>query len=112
MAPEYGATCGFFPVDDNTLSYMRLSGRNKEDIAGVEITVRLKAYGMIQVLQKRVTLHFELDLSTVEPALAGPKRPQDRVDLSNMASHFEESLTHEVGHQGHGLSRQTCQNHP
>ena len=47
---------------------------------------------------------LELDLSTVEPALAGPKRPQDRVDLSEMATHFEESLTHEIGHQGHGLS--------
>ena len=105
MAPEYGATCGFFPVDENTLSYMRLSGRLEEDIAGVE--AYCKAQGLwydSNAEEKSYTAMLELDLSTVEPALAGPKRPQDRVDLSNMASHFEESLTHEVGHQGHGLS--------
>ena len=105
MAPEYGATCGFFPVDENTLSYMRLSGRLEEDIAGVE--AYCKAQGLwydSSAEEKSYTAMLELDLSTVEPALAGPKRPQDRVDLSNMASHFEESLTHEVGHQGHGLS--------
>ena len=105
MAPEYGATCGFFPVDDNTLSYMRLSGRNEEDIAGVE--AYCKAQGLwydSSAPEKSYTAMLELDLSTVEPALAGPKRPQDRVDLSEMAPHFEESLTHELGHQGHGLS--------
>ena len=105
MAPEYGATCGFFPVDENTLSYMLLTGREDEDLAGV------KAYCKAQGLwydssapEKSYTAVIELNLSTVDPAVAGPKRPQDRVDLSNMAKHFEESLTHEVGHHGHGLS--------
>jgi aconitate hydratase len=105
MAPEYGATCGFFPVDDNTLSYMRLSGREEEHIAGVE--AYCKAQGLwydSSTPEKSYTALLELDLSTVQPALAGPKRPQDRVDLSKMASHFEESLTHELGHHGHGLS--------
>ncbi|MFL2968154.1 MAG: aconitate hydratase AcnA [Candidatus Poseidoniaceae archaeon] len=105
MAPEYGATCGFFPVDDNTLAYMRLSGREEDDIAGVE--AYCKAQGLwydSSSPEKSYTAVLELDLSTVQPALAGPKRPQDRVDLSNMAQHFKESLTHEVGHSGHGLS--------
>ena len=105
MAPEYGATCGFFPVDDNTLSYMRLSGREEEHIAGVE--AYCKAQGLwydSSTPEKSYTALLELDLSTVQPALAGPKRPQDRVDLSNMVSHFEESLTHDLGHHGHGLS--------
>ena len=105
MAPEYGATCGFFPVDDNTLSYMRLSGREEDDVAGVE--AYCKAQGLwydSSSPEKSYTAVLELDLSTVQPALAGPKRPQDRVDLSDMAQHFKESLTHEVGHSGHGLS--------
>ena len=105
MAPEYGATCGFFPVDDNTLAYMRLSGREEDDIAGVEAYCRAQGLWYDSSSpEKSYTAVLELDLSTVQPALAGPKRPQDRVDLSNMAQHFKESLTHEVGHSGHGLS--------
>ena len=107
MAPEYGATCGFFPVDENTLSYMRLSGREEEHVAGVE--AYCKAQGLwydSSTPEKSYSALLELDLSTVEPALAGPKRPQDRVDLSEMSSHFKESLTHELGHQGHGLSQE------
>ena len=105
MAPEYGATCGFFPVDENTLAYMRLSGREEDQVVAVE--EYCKAQGLWynkEDDEKSYTAVLELDLSTVQPALAGPKRPQDRVDLSNMASHFRESLTHELGHQGHGLS--------
>ena len=105
MAPEYGATCGFFPVDDNTLAYMRLSGREEDDVAGVEAYCRAQGLWYDSSSpEKSYTAVLELDLSTVQPALAGPKRPQDRVDLSNMAQHFKESLTHEVGHSGHGLS--------
>ena len=105
MAPEYGATCGFFPVDENTLSYMRLSGREDDHIAGVE--AYCKAQGLwydASAPEKSYTAMLELDLSTVDPALAGPKRPQDRVNLSEMATHFKDSLTHELGHHGHGLS--------
>ena len=107
MAPEYGATCGFFPVDENTLSYMRLTGRTEDDIAGVESFCRAQGLWYdSESPEKSYTTTLELDLSTVQPALAGPKRPQDRVDLSSMADHFAKSLTHELGHQGHGLSEE------
>jgi len=111
MAPEYGATCGFFPVDGNTLTYMRLSGRTEEDVKGVE--EYCKAQGLwydSNAPEKNYTALLELDLSTVQPALAGPKRPQDRVDLSEMKSHFNHSLTHKLGHHGHGLSETELSN--
>ena len=105
MAPEYGATCGFFPVDERTLDYMRLSGREDDAIAGVEAYARAQGlWYEASDAEKAYTATLELDLSTVKPALAGPKRPQDRVDLAHMKSHFIESLTHELGHHGHGLA--------
>jgi aconitate hydratase len=111
MAPEYGATCGFFPVDDRTLEYMRLTGRDESAIAGVE--EYCKAQGLwydISSAEKSYTSLLELDLNTIQPALAGPKRPQDRVDLADMKNHFIESLTAELGHQGHGLSQEDLSN--
>ncbi len=111
MAPEYGATCGFFPVDERTLEYMRLTGREDEAILGVE--EYCKAQGLwydVNNAEKSYTALLELDLDTVQPALAGPKRPQDRVDLTDMKSHFIESLTAELGHQGHGLSEAELSN--
>ena len=111
MAPEYGATCGFFPVDERTLEYMRLTGREDEAILGVE--EYCKAQGLwydVNDAEKSYTALLELDLDTVQPALAGPKRPQDRVDLTDMKSHFIESLTAELGHQGHGLSEAELSN--
>ena len=104
MAPEYGATCGFFPVDERTLEYMRLTGREESAINGVE--EYCKAQGLwydVNAAEKSYTALLELDLNTVRPALAGPKRPQDRVDLADMKNHFVESLTAELGHHGHGL---------
>ena len=93
MAPEYGATCGFFPVDNETLEYLRLSGRSAERIALVE------AYAREQTLwrepgaaEAEYSAVVELDLGTVEPSLAGPKRPQDRVLLKNVKEKFAESL--------------------
>lgn len=107
MAPEYGATCGFFPVDDRTLEYMRLTGREDDAIAGVEAYARAQGLWYdASDAEKSYTATLELDLSTVQPALAGPKRPQDRVDLSSMKTHYIESLTHELGHHGHGLAQQ------
>ncbi len=111
MAPEYGATCGFFPVDGNTLAYMRLSGRTEEDVQGVE--AYCKAQGLwydSSAPEKSYTALLELDLNSVQPALAGPKRPQDRVDLSEMKSHFSDSLTHKLGHHGHGLTNEDLSN--
>ncbi len=111
MAPEYGATCGFFPVDERTLEYMRLTGRDDDAIAGVEAYSRAQGlWYSSKDAEKSYTDTLELDLSTVQPALAGPKRPQDRVDLSNMKHHFEQSLTHELGHHGHGLSTEQLSN--
>lgn len=111
MAPEYGATCGFFPVDERTLEYLRLSGREDDAIAGVEAYARAQGlWYSTDNPEKSYTDTLELDLSTVQPALAGPKRPQDRVDLSSMKQHFKESLTTELGHHGHGLSKEQLSN--
>ena len=88
MAPEYGATCGFFPVDEVTLEYMRLSGRDENHI--VDVKNYLKSQGMFwtpESLTPKFTSTLSLNLSDVDPALAGPKRPQDRVNLSSMKSH-------------------------
>ena len=111
MAPEYGATCGFFPVDERTLEYMRLTGRDDDAIAGVEAYSRAQGlWYSSENSEKSYTDTLELDLSTVQPALAGPKRPQDRVDLTNMKHHFAESLISELGHHGHGLSAEQLSN--
>jgi len=104
MAPEYGATCGFFPVDETALDYMRLSGRDESHIEDVKRY--LSAQGLFHseaTPTPSFTSSLSLDLSTVEPALAGPKRPQDRVDLSAMKSHWRQSLNAPVGHSGHGI---------
>tara|TARA_B100000925_G_scaffold148994_1_gene111837 strand:- start:49 stop:2745 length:2697 start_codon:yes stop_codon:yes gene_type:complete len=104
MAPEYGATCGFFPVDEVTLEYMRLSGRDENHI--VDVKNYLESQGMFwtpESLTPEFTSTLSLNLSDVDPALAGPKRPQDRVNLSSMKSHWRESLNAEIGHQGHGV---------
>ena len=104
MAPEYGATCGFFPVDQTTLDYMLLSGRDSDHVENVKRY--LEAQGLFNT-ETTPAPHFtsslSLDLATVEPSLAGPKRPQDRVDLSAMKSHWRTSLNAPVGHQGHGV---------
>ena len=105
MAPEYGATCGFFPVDEVTLEYMRLSGRDSEHITNVESYCKAQSMWYDPSFpEPEYTTVLELDLSTIQPALAGPKRPQDRVDLSVMKSHFNETLSSPIGHSGHGLS--------
>ncbi len=93
MAPEYGATCGFFPVDDTTLEYLRLSGRDQHRINLVREYA--KAQGMFREADSPdpvFTDTLELDLSTVEPSMAGPKRPQDRVALSNAGAAFLKDL--------------------
>jgi aconitate hydratase len=96
MAPEYGATCGFFPIDDKTLDYMRLTGRPEEDIQLTESYC--KAQGMWLVAdgpEPVFTETLSLDMSTVEPSLAGPKRPQDRVPLSKLHTEFDAALAGE-----------------
>jgi len=92
MAPEYGATCGFFPVDDDSLNYLKATGREDDRIALVEAYT--KAQGMFRGESEEpvFTDTLELDLSTVEPCIAGPKRPQDRIALKDAASEFEKAL--------------------
>jgi len=104
MAPEYGATCGFFPVDDETLRYLRRTGR-KDQAALVE------RYGKEQGLFRTESAKdpifsdtLALDMATVEPSLAGPKRPQDRVALAQMKTQFAQALTAPVKDRGFGLA--------
>ena len=88
MAPEYGATMGFFPVDEQTLKYLRLSGRDEKLIGTVEAYYKAQGMWRDDSREIRYSSTLELDMSTIEPALAGPKRPQDRINLSAMQSQW------------------------
>ncbi len=104
MAPEYGATCGFFPVDEETLNYLRLSGRDEAHIENVRrYYTEQGLFHTDETLDPTFTATLGLDLSTVVPSLAGPKRPQDRIALTEMTASFESCLTAPVGHSGHGV---------
>lgn len=93
MAPEYGATCGFFPIDDATLSYLRLSGRDDQTIALVEAYAKEQGLWHNPQLDPIFTDIVELDLASIEPCLAGPKRPQDKVPLQNITKAFAQLLS-------------------
>ena len=92
MAPEYGATCGFFGIDDKTLDYMRLTGRTDENIALVEAYAKEQGFWIDPSVEPVFTDTLELDLSTVVPSLAGPKRPQDRVSLPEVDDVFNADM--------------------
>ena len=92
MSPEYGATCGFFPVDDETLRYLRLTGRSEEKIALVEAYCRENGLWHDPDEQPTYSQVVDLDLSSVEPSLAGPRRPQDRVPLHDARNAFLTAL--------------------
>ena len=105
MAPEYGATMGFFPVDDQTLAYLRLTGRDEKRIDLVERYC--KEQGLFRTDSSADPLYgdtLELDMGTVEPSLAGPKRPQDRIALSRMKEEFNRSLRAPVKQRGFALT--------
>jgi aconitate hydratase len=105
MAPEYGATCGFFPVDDETLAYLRKTGRSPAEVELVERYSKEQGLFRTAATPDPVfTDTLELDLATVEPSLAGPKRPQDRVALSQMKESFRKTLTAPVKERGFGLT--------
>jgi aconitate hydratase len=104
MAPEYGATMGFFPIDDETLRYLRLTGRPNEQVTLVERY--MKEQGMFRTAAAPVpefTTTLSLDLASVEPSLAGPKRPQDRVPLASVKRTFAEALTAPTAKRGFAL---------
>ena len=101
MAPEYGATCGIFPVDAETLRYLRLTGRSEEQIALVETYYREQGlFHTADATEAVYSTTIALDLATVEPSVAGPKRPQDRVALSGAAASFKEQLPGLLGPNG------------
>ncbi len=104
MAPEYGATMGFFPIDDETLRYLRRTNRDEATVDLVEQYT--KAQGLFRTddtPDPTFESIIELDLASVQPSMAGPKRPQDRITLSDVQATFRESLTAPVGPQGFGL---------
>ena len=98
MAPEYGATCGIFPVDAETLRYLKLTGRSAEQIALVEAYYREQGlFHTADSPEADYTQTLSLDLATVEPSVAGPKRPQDRVPLRNTGPSFKQQLPNLLG---------------
>jgi aconitate hydratase len=104
MAPEYGATIGFFPVDDETLHYLRLTGRPAEVVERVERYCKEQGlFRSASTPEPEFTDTLELDLGSVEPSLAGPKRPQDRVPLAEMQRAFRLALTAPVKERGYEL---------
>lgn len=104
MAPEYGATCGFFPVDSESLDYMRLTGRSEEHIAVVEKYCKETGLFFNPDLEPVYTDVIEINLAEIEANLSGPKRPQDLIPLSQMKEEFNKALTAPQGNQGFGLA--------
>ncbi len=103
MAPEYGATCGIFPTDAETIEYLRFTGRSDEQVALVE--AYMKEVGLFHTAGAPEATYsdaLELDLSTVEPSLAGPKRPQDRLSLSDVPASFEQTIGAHAESRGGG----------
>ena len=103
MAPEYGATMGFFPVDGQTINYMRLTGRDEALLDTVETYCKANHLWRDEIASEQIVYSstLELDMSTIEPALAGPKRPQDRIALTNMKSQWQQDLSVTFGKSGH-----------
>jgi aconitate hydratase len=107
MAPEYGATMGFFPVDEETCLYLEATGRSAEQVSAVRNYYT--AQGMFGI-PRRGDCHYstvlELDLATIQPSVAGPKRPQDRIELPNLKDQFRSLLQKPVSEGGYGKSEQ------
>ena len=92
MSPEYGSTCAIFPIDDETLKYLRFTGRTEEQVALVEAYAKANGLWHDPSIEPAFSETLELDLSSIEPSLAGPKRPQDRVPLKSAKPMFREAL--------------------
>ena len=101
MAPEYGATMGFFPVDERTIDYFRGTGRTEAEIAAFEAYFKAqKMFGVPKAKDINFTKLLTLDLSTVAPSLAGPKRPQDRIEIGNVKNTFIDLFSKPVAENG------------
>ena len=112
MAPEYGATMGFFPVDAETLSYMRLTGRSGEQVELVErYTKEQGLFHTESASTPEFTKRLSLDMSTVVPSLAGPKRPQDRVPMVSVKEAFQDALKAPVANRGFALPEAELASH-
>jgi len=104
MAPEYGATCGFFPIDDKTIDYLRLTNRSEEECELAEVYAKANMLWWDESqADPEFTAVLELDMSTVQPSLAGPKRPQDRILLKEAHTTFKQALTAPNGPKGLGV---------
>ncbi len=99
MSPEFGSTCAIFPIDDVTVEYLRLTGRDEAHVALVEAYAKEQGLWHDPSREPRFSEHLELDLSTVVPSIAGPKRPQDRIELSKAKAGFREVLPAYVDHR-------------
>lgn len=104
MAPEYGATCGFCPIDDETLRYLKITGRSEAVIERVEAYAKNNHLFYDETIEPTYTKVVTVDLATIQPALAGPKRPQDRILLGDVLKDFTDGVTAPVGPKGFGLS--------
>ncbi|MCT8192728.1 aconitate hydratase, partial [Pseudomonas monteilii] len=109
MAPEYGATCGFCPIDQETLNYLATTGRSSELIELVAAYAKANHFFYDETIVPTYTKTITIDLAEVQPALAGPKRPQDRILLPAVRQDFEQSVTAAVGPKGFGLSEDEWQ---
>jgi aconitate hydratase len=98
MSPEFGSTCAIFPIDDVTLDYLRLTGRSDEQVALVEAYAKEQGMWLDPAKEARYSEYLELDLSTVVPSIAGPKRPQDRIELAGAKESFRKVLPTYVAH--------------
>ena len=104
MSPEFGSTAAMFPIDDVTLDYLRLTGRSESQVALVEAYSKLQSLWHDPAIEPRFSEYLELDLSTVVPSIAGPKRPQDRIELSVAKSAFEAALPSYTEHPSSPVS--------
>jgi aconitate hydratase len=104
MAPEYGATMGFFPVDDATLDYLRITGRTEDEINLVKSYLQAQGlFGMPKAGELLYSKNLDLDLVSISPAVAGPKRPQDRIDLHALKGSFHSLLKRPLAEDGFGV---------
>ncbi len=103
MAPEYGATCGFFPIDEETLKYLEFSGRDKKTVKIVEDYAKIQ--GLWSSSEIEFTDKLTLDMSSIVPTISGPKRPQDKVSLSNASQSFHKSFKEITSRQEFKLSK-------
>jgi aconitate hydratase len=112
MAPEQGATVSYFPVDNETLAYMRLTGRSAKQIELTERYAKLQGlFRSDQTADPEFSQVLVVELESIEPAIAGPKRPQDRIPLSQVGPTYRQVLSAPIGNKGMGLSESDLDRH-